>query len=62
LKVKADSGAGFEEATLPLLKDVQANEPGNLLYCLARHPQDPTTYIFTELVSLFPSLLMLFGQ
>jgi hypothetical protein len=49
LHVTADGGAGFEEATLPLLNDVQKNEPDNLLYCLGKHPNAPTTYVFTEL-------------
>ncbi len=47
LNVTADGGAGFEEATLPLLNDVQKNEPDNLLYCLGKHPNAPTTYVFT---------------
>ena len=47
LPVKADGGAGFEEATLPLLNDVQSKEDGNLLYCLGK--ADETTYVFTEL-------------
>ena len=53
-QVKADGNAGFEEATLPLINDVQSKEDGNLLYCFGKDPKDPTTYIVTELYTDMP--------
>ena len=53
-QVKADGNVGFEEATLPLINDVQSKEDGNLLYCFGKDSKDPTTYIVTELYTDMP--------
>jgi quinol monooxygenase YgiN len=51
LKIKADGAAGFKEASLPLISDVQNKEAGNLLYCFATDPKDATSVVVTELYS-----------
>jgi len=48
LPIKRDAAGRFEEATMPLLDEVQGKEDGTLLYCLAKQPQSGS-YVFTEL-------------
>lgn len=48
LPIKPDLSGRFENATLPLLEEVQAREAGTLLYCLSKQPQSGS-YVFTEL-------------
>jgi quinol monooxygenase YgiN len=49
LKLKPDGGPGFQEASMQVISDVQSKEDGNLLYCFATDPKDPTSVVVTEL-------------
>ena len=47
IKVKEGQGAEFEKVALELVKQVNANEKGCLLYQLY-HGEEPNTYVFLE--------------
>ena len=48
LKVKADMTAEFEAAAIDLVKAVNANEAGCLMYELYKSPKDSSSYVFME--------------
>jgi quinol monooxygenase YgiN len=47
IKVKDGQGAGFEKVASQLVKQVNANEKGCLLYVLFK-AEEPNTYVFLE--------------
>ncbi|MBX9609729.1 MAG: antibiotic biosynthesis monooxygenase [Gammaproteobacteria bacterium] len=47
IKTKPGQGAAFEEVAQALAREVNANEPGCLLYVLCR-AEEPDTYVFME--------------
>ena len=47
IKTKPGLGAAFEEVATALAREVNAHEPGCLLYILYR-ADDPDTYVFME--------------
>lgn len=48
LKIAEGKEAAFEEAAKALVSQVNANEPGCLMYELYKSPKDASIYIFLE--------------